>query len=103
MANYKELLLQRETLDRQIEEARKTEIAAAIAQVRQLVAEFGLSAADCGFRGAAGEKSSSTKAKTVVAPKFRSPDGQTWTGRGKAPKWLSELEAKGRRREEFKL
>lgn len=103
MANYKELLLQRETLDRQIEEARKTEIAAAIAQVRQLVAEFSLSAADCGFRGAAGEKSSSTKAKSVVAPKFRSPDGQTWTGRGKAPKWLSELEAKGRRREEFKL
>lgn len=102
MANYKELLVQRETLDRQIEEARKTEIAAAIAQVRQLVGEFDLSAADCGFRGAAGERSAA-RVKVAVAPKFRAPDGQTWTGRGMAPKWLRALEAAGRRREEFRI
>jgi len=36
-----------------------------------------------------------------VAPKYRGPNGDTWSGRGIPPKWLSALEATGRRRDEF--
>ena len=42
MATYKELLQQQEALAQQIEEARKKEIADAVAQVRALVNDFGL-------------------------------------------------------------
>jgi DNA-binding protein H-NS len=103
MSNYKELLAQREVLDRKIEEARQVELASAIGKVRQLIAEFLLSAADCGFHGEVGNKLALKKTRTVVAPKYRSPDGKTWTGRGKAPKWLAEFEAQGRTREDFKI
>lgn len=48
-------------------------------------------------RGLAGKAA----AKTPVAPKYRGPDGQTWAGRGLAPKWLVEQEKKGRKREQF--
>lgn len=44
----------------------------------------------------------STAPKRIVAPKYRHPDTQaTWTGRGKAPRWLTEAEAQGQSREAF--
>lgn len=37
-----------------------------------------------------------------VPPKYRHPDtGETWTGRGKAPRWITEAETAGRSRDEF--
>ncbi len=36
------------------------------------------------------------------AAKFRNPEtGETWSGRGRAPKWLTLTERQGRGREEF--
>lgn len=85
MTSYKELLKQREALEQQINEARRQELAGAIAQVRALVAEYGLSQDDVFPAARARSVSSGTK----VAPKYRDPaTGQTWTGRGKAPKWI---------------
>jgi DNA-binding protein H-NS len=34
-------------------------------------------------------------------PKYRGPDGETWAGRGLPPKWLTALEKKGKKREQF--
>ena len=40
--------------------------------------------------------------KKVVAPKYRNVEtGDTWSGRGKPPRWLSEAEAAGKARESF--
>jgi DNA-binding protein H-NS len=84
-SSYKELLKQREALEQQIGEARKRELSDAVSQVRALVAEFGLTAQDVFPTGRARSASAGTK----VAPKYRDPaTGQTWTGRGKAPKWI---------------
>jgi DNA-binding protein H-NS len=38
-----------------------------------------------------------------VAPKYRGPNGETWTGRGLMPRWLSALVASGRTKEEFAI
>jgi DNA-binding protein H-NS len=40
---------------------------------------------------------------STVAPKYRDPadPGQTWAGRGQAPRWLVAYENQGRKREEF--
>ena len=48
MASYKELVAQREALDKQIEETRLAESKAAVAQVRQLISEWQLSAEEIG-------------------------------------------------------
>ncbi len=37
-----------------------------------------------------------------LAAKYRGPSGETWSGRGRIPKWLQTLEAEGRSREEFR-
>ena len=85
MSTYKELLKQREVLEQQIKDARKQEITQAVTQVRSLVAEFGLTAADVFPSGKA--RAGSVHAK--VAAKYRNPaTGSTWTGRGKPPKWI---------------
>jgi DNA-binding protein H-NS len=41
------------------------------------------------------------KNKPVLRVKYRSPDGETWSGRGHAPLWLRQLELQGHKRDEF--
>jgi DNA-binding protein H-NS len=38
-----------------------------------------------------------------VAPRFRGPEGETWSGRGLRPKWLSALIEQGHKLEEFAI
>ncbi|MDA8444655.1 H-NS histone family protein [Paracidovorax valerianellae] len=94
-SSYKDLLKQREELEQQISEARRRELSDAINQVRNLVAEYGLTAQDVFPAGRARSASAGVK----VAPKYRDPaTGQTWTGRGKAPKWIQNQD-----REQFAI
>ncbi len=80
-----ELLAQKSALDRAIQEARAADKAAAVARVRELMSEHGLSVADLAAKATA--KTGGTGKK--VAPKYRDPvSGATWTGRGLKPKWL---------------
>ncbi len=85
----KDLLQQREALEKAIAEARQNEISAAVTQVRAIVAEYGLTVQDV-FPGRAGKSGGGAKSGAgKVAAKYRDPaTGQTWTGRGKAPKWI---------------
>lgn len=91
MSNYKALLEQKAALDAQIADALKIEKGTAVAQVRNLAAQYGLTAEDV-FPAA------STKgAGNAGAPKYRDPaTGVTWTGRGKPPNWIL-----GKDREQF--
>jgi DNA-binding protein H-NS len=97
MPTYQELVAQKAELDAQIEEARKTEVSAAVAAVKRLVGEYGLTAADCGFGAPAAKKE-----KTKVAVKYRGQNGEAWTGRGKAPLWIVAHEAAGHSRESLR-
>ena len=84
MASYKDLQSQIEKLQKQADQAREKEIASVVAQIRGLMAEYGIQPADLGI-------SSKRKRKTgtPAAPKFANPQtGETWTGRGRAPKWI---------------
>jgi DNA-binding protein H-NS len=47
----------------------------------------------------------SKMAGTKVAPKYRDPSnaGNTWSGRGKQPRWLAAYTAQGRALEEFRI
>ncbi len=90
--SYKELIKQRDALEQAIAQARENELSEAVRQVRQLVSEFELTVQDVfpSGRGVAKQKSSTG---SKVAPKYRDPvSGQTWTGRGKAPKWIDGKE-----------
>jgi DNA-binding protein H-NS len=99
MASYKELKAKAEELLRQAEDARKAEIAAVVSEIKARMAEFNLTLAD--LRD--GPRKAGRKTSTV-APKYRDPDsGQTWSGRGKEPKWLAAHLKKGRKKEDFRI
>lgn len=86
--SYQELLKQRDALELAIAAARAQELSDAIRKARELVAEFGLSVQDV-FPAGRGASKVRKSAGAKVAPKYRDPaTGQTWTGRGKAPKWI---------------
>lgn len=90
MATYQELMQQKKALEAQIAEARQAEVGEAVSKIRQLCADYELTEKDI-FSGqrATGEGKSSRKGQTV-APKYRDPStGATWTGRGKAPRWIA--------------
>ena len=88
MTNIQELLAQKAALEKQIAEAQRAARADAIAKVKSLMAEYGLTAQDV-FPGRAGKSGSAKTTGNKVAAKYRDPaTGQTWTGRGKAPKWI---------------
>jgi DNA-binding protein H-NS len=42
-----------------------------------------------------------SESKSALRIKYRSPDGETWSGRGHAPLWLRQLELQGHSREEY--
>ena len=84
MSSYKDLLAQREQLDKQIKEAIAREKIDGITKAKLIIEQYNLSASDL-FSRKAGGKSTGNK----VAPKYLNPvNGETWTGRGKAPKWI---------------
>jgi DNA-binding protein H-NS len=88
MSTLAELIKQREALDAQITQIRQAELADAIGKFRALVAEHGLTAEDVFGAAKRGPKASGGT-KNPVAPKYRDAvTGQTWTGRGMAPKWI---------------
>ena len=46
--------------------------------------------------------SNGDRVKRSVPPKYRHPEtGETWTGRGKAPRWIAAAEEAGLKREEY--
>lgn len=103
MPTLQELIAQKSEIERQIAEARRQERADAIAKVRALMAEQGLTAADLVSKSPASGRGSSTAGRKVAA-KYRDPEtGQTWTGRGLKPKWLAQALEKGKSLQDFAI
>jgi DNA-binding protein H-NS len=98
-----ELLAQRAAIEKQIAEAQREERAEAIAKIKTLMAEFGLTAADIAGKAPVPRgKVGTTGSK--VAPKYRNAStGDTWSGRGLQPNWLKSALAAGRKLEDFAI
>ena len=96
MATYKELKAQAEALMKQAEAARQAEIAAVVAEILARMKEYGITLDD--LKGSAKK----SKSRGAVPAKYRNPaTGESWSGRGRSPRWLTEEMAKGRSKESF--
>jgi DNA-binding protein H-NS len=84
---YRALLAQREALEKQIEELKNAERGDAIDWIRDQMALYGIKPEDLEPRRGRGPR----KQSGPVAAKYRDPvSGATWSGRGKAPRWLAD-------------
>jgi DNA-binding protein H-NS len=100
MSTLQQLLDQKAALEKQIETTRKQAKSEAIAQVKSLMNEYGLTAAD--LAGKSAGKSVSAVKGSKVAAKFRNAaTGDSWSGRGLQPKWLKAALASGRKLQDF--
>lgn len=102
-------------LEKQATQLQKQSRPAVLAQLREQMAAYGITVEELSrpapkarvkspAKTPAAKTATSAKAKKPVVsspPKYRGPEGQEWTGKGMAPKWLNDLVATGKTREEF--
>lgn len=92
MPSYKQLTAQLEKLHKEVAAAREKEVAQAIAEIKEKIAEYEITAEELGFS----ERAPAARKKALPA-RYRNPKtGETWSGRGRAPGWLA-----GKNRERF--
>lgn len=98
MATLQDLLAQRAALDEEIANTKDRERSDAVAKVKSLMSEYGLTLADLSMRTAKVMKTSK------VAVKYRNKaTGETWSGRGLQPKWLKAAITGGAKLEDFNV
>jgi DNA-binding protein H-NS len=88
------------TMERDELQARMDALAALVAKRSKGKAGLGASKAPARTQSRRSAKVHPLKGRKAK-PKYRGPDGETWAGRGLAPRWLTALEAKGKKRESF--
>ena len=117
MANLIEIQTQIEKLQKQASEIKQREFESTVQEIKAKMAAFGISVADLknkkpgkakrasvGTRKAGKSTLAASKSKgQKVAAKYKGPSGETWSGRGLAPKWLASLIASGRTKDEFAI
>jgi DNA-binding protein H-NS len=100
MSTVAELLAQKAAIEKQLADAQREEKSSAIAQVRTLMTQHGLSLSD--LSGRTGPTVRGPKAGGKVAAKFRdAATGDSWSGRGLQPKWLKAALASGKQLSDF--
>ncbi len=107
-ASASELRAKIEALQQQLVKAESSR-QASVRKVVALMARLGVTLADIRDHertSAAPAKATRRKAVAarrgnVSAPKYRHLDGREWTGRGRAPRWITDAEASGTQRDQF--
>lgn len=94
--SLQDMIAQREALDAAIKAQQAAARADAIAAARKFVAEYGLVITDVFPQKA--------KAGKTVPIKYRDGNGNTWSGRGVKPRWLTNaLATEGTTLEQFRV
>lgn len=91
--SYEDYLKEIAELQKQAEEARRAELASAIAQIKSLMKQYNLTLKDLKLKDGKVPGSQGT----TVAAKYRDPvSGETWTGRGRSPTWAAKAKAESK-------
>jgi DNA-binding protein H-NS len=103
MTSLQDLLRQKDDLERQIAAAKSRSRDEAIAKIRTLMQENGLSVSDLTTLKPKKQVSSTGHIRKPVATKYKDGQGNSWTGRGLKPKWLTAALSDGKALEDFKV
>ena len=103
MATYSELMAQAQALMAQAEQARKDELAGAIADIKAKMKQYGITVADLGGAAAGGAKKAG-KSKSSAPAKYRGANGELWAGGpGRKPEWVRAVLAAGKSVEDYRI
>lgn len=116
MSNLIDIQSQIEKLQKQANEIKAKDFSATVKEILSKMQAFGITVKDlqspkagkgakagrpAKAKGAVKAPKAARKVGTPVAAKFRGPNGETWSGRGLTPKWLTSLVAQGQSKESF--
>jgi DNA-binding protein H-NS len=113
-AAYEQIMAKVRALTRKAESAKRAEVkrvARAVERIRKLMKEHGVSighlSGSTSGRGSASKKVGKSKlpptdGRLKVKPKYRHPKSkETWSGRGKTPRWLVAEMKSGKSKDSF--
>ena len=118
MSNLIDIQSQIEKLQKQANEIKTREFDKTVQDILAKMQAFGITAKDLQAPKGRGAKGKAKAAKTSASPKvatakkksaspvlakYRGPNGETWSGRGLMPKWMSALVAQGKTKEDFAI
>ena len=95
--DYPELVRLRDLIVAECDEKAEAAKANLIAETQRKFEQLGLSFDEV----MATQKKRQRKERAPAVPKYRSPEGREWSGRGPIPKWIRELEEAGGNREDY--
>lgn len=106
--NYSELVALRRALDQQIADKRGEELKVLVDGFAKKLESAGFTVAEgvdalAPYLGAGARRDRHAGAATPVLYRDPAHPTNTWSGRGRAAKWLADYEAQGRTRDEFKV
>ncbi len=102
MPTYSELMAQAQSLMAQAEQARKSEIAGVIADIKGRMKQYGITVADLGGPAVSGKKPA--KSKSAAPAKYQGPNGELWAGGpGRKPEWVRSVLAAGKSIEDYRI
>jgi DNA-binding protein H-NS len=102
--SFEELLELKKNIDSEIESRRAKEVEDLRARVTETARTLGVSIEELfGLQSIARQRSTrETKhAKGKLPPKYRGPNGEDWSGKGPAPRWMKPFLAKGKTKQDF--
>jgi len=88
-------------LQAQAAEIKSREFAEKVALIKETMAAYGITVEDIQGKPSKSAKASGSKSVNPAPVKFRGPNGETWSGRGLAPKWLTSLINDGHSKDEY--
>ena len=112
MNNLIEIQAPIDKLQKQASDLRSKDFQKTVREIKEKMQAFGITVKDLQgpkitkgpkVKDAPKVRVSSPKKVTgsTVAPKYRGPDGQTWSGRGLTPRWMTSLIEQGRTKDDF--
>lgn len=99
MSTYLELKAQAEKLFQQAETVRQQEIAEVISEIKAKMVEYSISIDDLSGGRKSSKKSGGSKPQGEV--RFRGPQGETWSGKGRQPQWMKSALLEGKSKDDF--
>lgn len=102
MNNLIDIQNQIEKLQQQAAEIRAQEFDKTVQEILAKMTAFGITLKDLESVKGRARKAATTTAKPA-AVKYTGPNGETWSGRGLTPRWLTALVAQGRTKDEFAI
>lgn len=106
--SYSELVALRNQLEKQIDEKRGEELKVLVDGFAKKLEAAGFTVAEgvealAPYMGSAGKRGRQAGSEASVLYRDPANPANTWSGRGRAAKWLADYEAQGRSRQEFKV